>query len=192
LAQALIYVLVLFMPDAKAIDVQEMALRHAATLARVAEAAERLAMKHADRALAADDPDIEAKATAAFHSAARSLRQCLALEAKLVRDAARFERDDGAWRERRRDSRTEQRRQHVRTAVGRLIWTEAEGDDSAEALESELDDLLDLERYSEAFADEPVEAHIARICAELGITLPAPNSAPPGASGDPGVFRSSA
>src|SRR5438445_2193857 len=103
-----------------------MSERHAAVLARLADAGERLAIKHAERALAADDPAVEASATAAFHRAARSVRQCLALEAKLVRDAQRAEREDRGQFERETAARRGRRRLHVRAAVGRLIWTEAE------------------------------------------------------------------
>ena len=169
-----------------------MALRHAATLARVAEAAERLAMKHADRALAADDPEVEACATAAFHRATRSLRQCLALEAKLVRDAARFEREARLDVSRAERARSERHKAHVKKAVERLIWTEAETTEIAERLCDELDDLLDIEEFSDAFAEEPVEAHVVRLCAELGVILSDPVPAHPRESGDPGSFRSSA
>jgi hypothetical protein len=158
-------VLVLFM-----LDVAAMSERHAATLARLAGVAEQLAMKHAERALSADDPDIEAKATAAFHRAARSVRQCLALEAKLVRDAARAEREDRADAVRKAETRRGRRKTHVRLAVERLIWTEAENNTEAERFEADLDDLLDLDEFAEGFADEPIEAHIARISRELGLT----------------------
>jgi hypothetical protein len=57
------------------IDLQAMTERHAAALARVAVMAERLAAKHADRALETDDPKIEASATAAFQKATRVMRQ---------------------------------------------------------------------------------------------------------------------
>ena len=103
-----------------------MTARHAAILARLADIGERLAMKHAERALSADDPDVEAKATAAFHRAARSVRQCLALEAKLVRDAARATREDHARAEGEATARGIRRKAHARAAVERLIWTECE------------------------------------------------------------------
>jgi hypothetical protein len=176
LTLALTNVLVLFMAEPMLPTPQEMTARHAATLARIAEAAERLAMKHAERALAADDPDVEAKATIAFHRAARSVRQCLALEAKLVRDAARFEREAHQDLSRAELARSDRHKAHVRKAVERLIWTEAETDDTAERLCDELDDLLDIEAFGAAFADEPVEAHIARLCAELGVVLSDPQS----------------
>jgi hypothetical protein len=164
-----LYVLLLFVTD-----LADMTARHAATLARLADAGERLAMKHAERALSADDPDVEARATAAFHRAARSVRQCLALEAKLVRDAARAAREDHNHTERETTARRLRRKLHARAAVGRLIWTEAENEIEAERFESEIDDLLDLEDFSEGFDDEAAEALIARLARDLG--LPAPSS----------------
>ena len=176
-----INVLVLFMFDPAA-----MTERHATILARLADVSERLAMKHADRALAADDPEVEARATAAFQRAARSLRQCLALEAKLVRDAARAEREEVDAARRKASARRDCRRVHARTAVARLIWTESENDLEAERLESELDDLLELEAFAEDLDDETAEALIARLCCELGLSppgeaaeLPAADRSPP-------------
>src|ERR1700709_821108 len=69
------------------IDVDEMTARHAAALARVAVMAERLAAKHADRALETDDPRIDTAHTSTFHKATRVLRQSMALKAKLIREA---------------------------------------------------------------------------------------------------------
>jgi hypothetical protein len=154
-------------------DAAEMTERHMAILARLAEAGERLAMKHATRALEADDPEVEARATAAFHRAARSVRQCLALEAKLVRDAQRADREEADGARRKASARRDRSRVHARTAVARLIWTESENDIEAERLESELDDLLELERFSEDFAEETADTLIARLCGELGLTPPA-------------------
>jgi hypothetical protein len=143
--------------------------RHAAILARLADVGERLAMKHAERALASDDPEVEARATAAFHRAARSVRQCVALEAKLVRDAARAEWEARDAVERTAGARRDRRRLHVRAAVGRLIWTEAENEIEAGRFESDLDDLLELEDFSEGFADETIDAQVTRLARELGL-----------------------
>jgi hypothetical protein len=150
-------------------DLAAMSERHTAILARLADVGERLAMKHAERALAADDPEVEAKATAAFHRAARSVRRCLALEAKLTRDAARAEREDRDAAQRTARVQRERRRTHVRLAVERLIWTEAENAVEAERFESDLDDLLALEEFSDGFADETVEACVARLARDLGL-----------------------
>ena len=182
------------------IDAVEMAERHAATLKRLAEAAERLAMKHAERALSCDDPKIEASATAAFHRAARSARQCLALEAKLVRDAeqgAREARSRADWAE---FTQTETRKLQVKAATERLIWTEADDNDHAERLCNELDDLLEAEVLADSFLTEDLAPLIARLCKALGLTgfeviavLPqAPGDAPSDPPGDVAGRQSSA
>jgi hypothetical protein len=166
--------------------------RHAAILARLADLGEQLAAKHAQRALEADDPEIEARATTAYHRAARSVRQCLALEAKLVRDAARAEREDRDHAQRQASAQRDRRRVHARTAVARLIWTESEDDLEAERLESELDDLLDLDRFAEGLDDETAEALIARLCRDLGLTAPPPAELSPADRTPPPELRSSA
>jgi len=158
-----------------------MSERHTAILARLADVGERLAMKHAERALAADDPEVEAKATAAFHRAARSVRQCLALEAKLTRDAARAAREDRDDAVREAAARRDRRRAQVRAAVARLIWTEAD------LLEIELDDRLERELFpADDEACEPIEAQVARLARELGV-LSDDETAAPGADPAPVV-----
>jgi hypothetical protein len=165
------YVLLLFVSDPTA-----MTERHAAILARLAEVGERLAMKHAERALAADDLDVEAKATVAFHRAARSVRQCLALEAKLIRDAARADRDDAqreatAQREALSVSdhwRSIRRRREVKEIVAHTIETEA-GEFDAEQLFDDLEERLAAGDEDADFADRPIGELVARICRDLGI-----------------------
>ena len=149
---------------------EQMAERHAAMLARLADAAERLAMMHAERALSCDDPKIEASATASFHRAARSARQCLALEAKLLRDAV-----EGAREARQRAdfiafAQTETRKLQLKATTERLIWTEAEDKDHAERLCDELDDLLEAEALTDPFTTEDLAAQVARLCKALGLT----------------------
>jgi hypothetical protein len=155
------HVLLLFMFDPAA-----MSERHTAILARLAEVGERLAMKHAERALAADDPEVEAKATAAFHRAARSVRQWLALEAKLARDARRADAEERERAAGEAGARRERRRAEVREAVTRLIWTEAEDETHVELLEAELDDLLERELFPD---DEPAEVQVARLSRAMGL-----------------------
>ncbi len=50
----------------------------------------------------------------------------------------------------------------------RAVWTEAEGEE-AERLLDELDDILEEETLSDAFTSDPVETHIQRIRADLGL-----------------------
>jgi hypothetical protein len=101
----------------------------------------------------------------------RSVRQTLALEAKLERDRQLQDRDDRDDARRAQEARVSRRKAQVSAAVERCIWSEAEGDE-AERLLDDLADRLDEEALYEAFGEDPVAAHIARICADLGVTPP--------------------
>jgi hypothetical protein len=155
-------------------DPASMTARHTAILARLADAGERLAMKQAQRALEADDPEIEARATNAFHRAARTVRQCLALEAKLVRDARRAERQDredaapealpleARWRSARR-------KRQVREIVEEGIEADADGYPEQRVLDDLNERLADSGEDAD-FADLPIGELVARIFRDLGIT----------------------
>lgn len=146
-----------------------MAGRHAAALGRLAELALELAGDLQAAALAAEDASDKAALAGAFHRIARTARQSIALEARLARDAerGRFE----AWErgETARKAEVETRRTRVRLAVERLIWTEHEPDE-AEVLAAEFADRLEEDALAESFLDEPLEAQVTRLSAELGLT----------------------
>jgi len=149
-------------------DVQDMAERHSAALKRVAEVAERLAMKHAGRALETDDPKVEASATASFQKATRVMRQCMALEAKLLRNAEQGVRDQI-----RRDdwalvTGTETRKRQLKTTVERLIRSAADPGDE-ERLCDELDDLVEAEAEAESFLTEDLTLLVTRLCKALDL-----------------------
>jgi hypothetical protein len=151
------------------IDLQEMTARHTAALARVAEMAERLAAKHADRALETDDPRIEASATAAFQKATRVMRQSMALEAKLIRDAADAGREARRRAEWAEVSAAYDRRRQVEATLERLIRNDPGTSGDAEHLCDELDDLLDVEELSETFLTEDLATQVTRLCNTLGL-----------------------
>jgi hypothetical protein len=146
--------------------------RHAPILAELAEMGLSLARAVHEKALAAETPAELAEMTMAFHRISRSVRQTLALEAKLERDRARLEREVRAEAVRDHGHAVLRRRNQVRVAVERLVWTEAEGLE-AERLIDELDDILEEEVLSDGFLAEPVEAHIERIRADLGLAADA-------------------
>jgi N-methylhydantoinase A/oxoprolinase/acetone carboxylase beta subunit len=175
-----------------------MAGRHAAALARIAEVAERLAMKHAERALTCDDPREEAQATAAFQKAARVMRQSMALEAKLARDAEQGARETISRESRELTFQVHHRRTQISATAERLIRTETGSEPEAERLCDELDDLLDIEALTEGFTTEDLATQITRLCKALGLTgfevlavIPDP-SAPVGEGGpsDPAIVGS--
>jgi hypothetical protein len=162
--------------------------RHAAILADLAEMGLSLARAAHGKALAAETPAELAEMTLAFHRISRSVRQTLALEAKLERDRARRDLEVRAEAEAERQEAAERRKRQVRVAVERTIWAERESYDEAERLIDELDDVLTEEAFSEDFTAGSVEAHIERIRRDLGLTAPPAKEAAPAEGG----WRSSA
>jgi hypothetical protein len=168
-------VLVSFMSNAA-----EMAERHGRILARLSELGLSLAEQVHERAAAAETPEQAANLGLAFHRISRTVRQTIALEAKLVRDAARAEREaerDDAVRRRealpRDEARIAERKAQVRDAVERVIWDEVEDDEEGEEYADYLTDLLEerLEMGGRAndFGLEPLETHIARFLNDFGL-----------------------
>ncbi|WP_296599469.1 hypothetical protein, partial [Phenylobacterium sp.] len=70
-----------------------IAERRAFILGDLAERGHSLACKLHDGAMATEDPEACAKIAAGFHQVARTVRQTIALDAKLERDAQRAERE---------------------------------------------------------------------------------------------------
>ena len=145
-----------------------MAERRGRILAELAELGLSLARVAHERALAAETPEATSELALAFHRISRSVRQTLALEAKLERDRAHQDREVRAEAARQHENGVARRKNQVRMAVERSVWNEAEGAE-AERLIDELDDLLEEEALSDSFTADPVEAHIERIRADLGL-----------------------
>ena len=165
-----------------------MAERHATILAELSELGLVLARDLQARALAAKDQAV-ADLGLAFHRVSRSVRQSLALEARLARERAAGEREAGERAAREGVRRLMQRRAQVRAAVARAVWDEAEGEDEAEVLLSELDERLAEEALADDFTAEALDAHVARIRADLGLAarradLPFPSPSDPGAGAE--------
>ena len=106
---------------------------------------------------------------AALGKAGRALRMSIALETKLIRDAAREAREAEALKASAAGRAVETRRARVAGAVDRMIWTELDPHD-AQVATGELHERLDAEALDEGFADEPVEAQIERIAGLLGLS----------------------
>lgn len=111
----------------------------------------------------------------AFHTLSRSVRQSVALEARLARqqalDAREAERAE-AGRPSRRPGAAEisRRASAVRSAVTRVIWDEAEDDDSATWLEDALNEELGGACLRDDFCAETLDDHIVRLCQGLGLS----------------------
>ncbi|MDB5495951.1 MAG: hypothetical protein JWP86_3288 [Phenylobacterium sp.] len=153
------------------VDRTEMTERHGAILAELAALGLGLARHLNESAFAAEAPEDKASLTLAFHRASRSVRQTLALEARLQRDAQRQALEDRAEVRQDAERRVAKRRARVRATLERLIWTEHE-DAEAEVLVDNLEMLLDEEELSDGFTADPLDAHIARICEALGLKNP--------------------
>ena len=128
-----------------------------------------------ERALAAEDAAEAAMLANAFHRVSRSVRQTLALQAKLTRDAKRDVIEDRI--EARAETRraVDRRRKRVATTVERLIWTEREADE-AEDLADQLETLLESAELEDDFADQPLDQLVTHICEELGLERASPGT----------------
>jgi hypothetical protein len=150
-----------------------MAERHGRVLHELSELGLELARKLQARALAAEDDAVAADLALSFHRISRSVRQTLALEARLERERHRQVIDDQALAVRQAETLRRERKARVRLAVERLVWSELEPDE-AESLLDGLDDLLEEAALAPTFLEGSVEAHIQRIRQDLGLTADPP------------------
>jgi signal recognition particle GTPase len=184
--------------------------RHIRVLEELAEIGMQLARAVRDEALEAP-PERAAELALTFSRVARAVRQTVALEARLARDAETQAQDAADRRERRaageRVDLIRRRKAQVRDAVERAIETDA-ADSDREHLLDDLYERLEDDLYDADFAEQPLGEMIARICRDLGVAvdpglwadeawgLPPshmrngldPPSAHPRGCGDPGFF----
>ena len=153
----------------------EMAERHGRVLAELAELGLSAARRMHEQVMAAETPQDAREATLALHRISRSVRQAVALEAKLERDRARQEREDRADAVREGEALVEKRKVQVRGAIERIVIDEDETLNAVRRLE-DLDWRLDADAVQDAFLRDPIEVVIARLSAEIGIR-PAPDAA---------------
>ena len=139
-------------------------------LAEIAERDFALACRAHDEAMAAERDQLPALSRA-YQKATRSLRQTLALKAKLTRAQDETARKAKARAETERAGRIHDRKEQIRLPLERAIWDEAEDDDSAEREVVRLDDLVEVAARAEGFLDEPVEQLITRIAHALGYAV---------------------
>jgi uncharacterized membrane-anchored protein YjiN (DUF445 family) len=156
-------------------DATDITQQHDRALAELLEVGMAAAREVQGRLLAAQDAKEVCELSLAFNRVSRAVRQTIALQAKLGRERKRDARDDAVQAKASDEARRSLRKEQVKAAVERAIWTEAE-DDEAERLIDELDDLVGEEALYEGFAQEAVEAHIARLSAELGLAHVPPES----------------
>jgi hypothetical protein len=137
-------------------------------LARLAEFDLAAAERVHGRLMAAEETSEIAELGRTYQRIARSLRQTLALKAKLKRDretAAQIAPATPAG-----PAALPRRARELREAVTRIIWSEAQSPDDGTFLEEALDELIAHEILGDGFAAETLDDQVARVCAELGLT----------------------
>jgi hypothetical protein len=147
--------------------------QHTAILAELAELGLSSARDLHARQLAAETPEQASRLAFALHRISRSIRQTLALQAKLERDARRTDLEDLVIAQDAAKARKALRRDQVKATVERLIWIEheKEGEDADHLVEC-LGELLAEDLLHDDFDAEPVEVHIAKMCEALGLPYP--------------------
>jgi hypothetical protein len=131
----------------------------------------------------AAEPEEQARLAVTFHRITRGVRQTAALRMRLVREAERSGRDATADVISLDKRRLDKRKGQVKAAIGSLIWTEAEGDDSTLSLD--LEELLDIETQDpETFAAEDLDEQVQRFAQKLGLSSLAPTTPVIPRSGD--------
>ena len=164
-------------------DAAEMTARHAEALKVLAERALALACAVQERALVAETDAGMAELGLAFHRIARSARQCLALEAKLTRDAEQAARAARAEAAHDHGAEVKRRRRHLRAVLTREIAEadaacDDEDDSEADARTERLETLLDEDELSDDFLAMPLEEQIAGLRHDVGLAEAALAAAP--------------
>jgi len=162
-------------------------------LGRFADAVLQLALHIQQEAMAAEDLDQKVRAAGAVHRLGRGLRQTLALQAKLAREA----RGEAASQARAPEPAPQEpavppdpktvavrrRGDWLTRGVERCVWNEYDRQDEAEEFtaESLLEDLeerlADLMADPDAFLALDPDELLVQLCKDLGV--PAPQFHPP-------------
>lgn len=133
-------------------------------------------------ALAASDASEKTDLALAFQRTARSVRQTIALKAKLERDHVQAAREVREAAAEACEVRRKTRQVEIRRGVERVLWDEGDEED-AEFMLMEVDGLIERAALDADFETAPVATQIARLCEELGVARPA-NACSAGGKGD--------
>ena len=149
-----------------------MAERHGRVLAEVADLCLTAAREAHARLLETAEPDAFAGVASALHKLTRSVRQSVALEAKLVQDATRearaAETAARAAAEAEREASTERRKDLLNLAVEWAVWRETDGLDAERRL-AVLGDAVDQLALCDDFLSRDARQQVADLCRELGV-----------------------
>jgi hypothetical protein len=152
----------------------EMMARHGRMLAGLAERAYAVACALADDVASATSRAEKAQSARAFHEVSRSVRQTLALEQRLRREARRAALQERDADEARRTRLRSERAETLRKAVKGLIWTEYEGEDVLEA-KAGLERLLNELVIEPGFSEADVHGQIERLMTGVARWLARPD-----------------
>lgn len=195
----LICVLVLFVTFAPGMNE-----KHARILGELAEFGLALARKLHDQGMAAETAEETAELARAFHSVSRSVRQTLALEARLAREGARQAREDQVLAERiaaqdraeaQRRARApyENRKNRIGAVLERLVYSEYEDEGEIDRLMDEIVDRLSDDAQAEGFLEARIDDQIAQLCRDFGLSPPErPQERPQECSREPSPEQSPA
>ncbi len=126
------------------------------------------------RALEAETLDEMSRAAGAIHKLGRSMRQSIALQARLETDRARAEASPPA---RPQAPAAVRKAAQAKRAVERCVWNEYEFEDSAaDSLLEDVDDRLAELSEAEAFLFADLDSLIAGLCREFGLDPPQPRA----------------
>jgi len=172
-------VLLLFM-----ITRDAMAERHQGLLQRVQQLSLKLAEDLAETALKCEDEDRKARLSGAFHKITRGLRQSVALEAKLVLDEERAQREvEAAARQTLKDE-VAARKTQLKVRAERVVWDEYDQgyeDELTEGVElmCRIEDWIEAAAEAEDFLAEPAPVQLARLIAHFRLVGVRPSEPPP-------------
>jgi hypothetical protein len=152
-----------------------MAEAHEQALGRLADRLLRYACHLLDEGEAAEDLNDKARVGEVAAKIGRGVRQTIALQARLARDARRGAHEAAVEDDARRTKAIPLKKAEVRRAVERLVWTEFEREDhEAEQLLADLDETLLDEAFEPGFLETPTETLVARLAETFELTLPQP------------------
>jgi hypothetical protein len=160
-----------------------MAEKHAQILGELAAFGLNLARKLHDQGMAAETPEETADLARAFHSVSRSVRQTLAPEARLAREARRQDDADRTEAERLEsnarfrakelaEAPTNDRKSRIGATVQRIVAAEYEDEDETERLCDEVYDRIQDDARAPDFLDQAIDDQIARLCEDFGLPPP--------------------
>ena len=137
----------------------DMRERHGRVLAELAEVGMVMVRRLGEAMLATEDVQTQAQVGLAFHRVSRAVRQTMALEYRLSREARREGRDAVAPVRAPPPTATPA---PARPAPERVYWNEYERSDADEALDA-LDDLLEADELDVEAVHEAIEASMDRL-----------------------------